>query len=360
MKRYLLSLTVFLGITALFLATHSVSHAAIDSYTLLEPLPCVDGGGQGCEGGVLRTVTLANYIGYLFRLIIALAGAIAIFRITWGGFKYMTTDAITGKKEGKAEIQQAIYGLLMVLASYLILRTIDPRLVNLTTELPPVTQADDVQFDEFFDTINRRNALLTTASDKAKPLRDQAAEKRRQARTYDDNSDEQMRLDAEALKLEQQASLITHNATLDVMAQKIDDVLNSLDASTITTEASKQAYAKVIADLNNHTQQNLNRLSAQNATEEQVILKQRQSEYLKKANDVYIFKQNLADLKKPLTRTYTSANMVARGEAIIRDLNAKIDASQTTIKDSDIRALYGGELRFAITQVEDAISKYKK
>ena len=56
-----------------------------------------------------------------------------------GGLQYMSTDAISGKQEGKERITQALFGLGLAIASWLILATISPTLlkVNLTVISPP-------------------------------------------------------------------------------------------------------------------------------------------------------------------------------------------------------------------------------
>jgi hypothetical protein len=64
-------------------------------------------------------------------LVIALAVLLAIIMTIWGGFKYMTVESVTGKSGARKTIQDAVTGLLLALASYLILYTINPDLVNL-------------------------------------------------------------------------------------------------------------------------------------------------------------------------------------------------------------------------------------
>jgi hypothetical protein len=52
----------------------------------------------------------------------------------------MLPDAITGKEEGKARIQRALGGLLLALASYIILYTINPNLVSLNLNFGPAAE----------------------------------------------------------------------------------------------------------------------------------------------------------------------------------------------------------------------------
>ena len=119
-----------------------------DTYTLLEPLPCIpspastDASGRsvpavscGSTGSMITSINVSDYVRYMFNLLIAVSAVMAIFMIVLGGFEYMTTDAVDGKSEGLKKVQNAVYGLLMVLGSYLILRTINPELVNIPSTL---------------------------------------------------------------------------------------------------------------------------------------------------------------------------------------------------------------------------------
>ncbi|HEY9583860.1 MAG TPA: pilin [Candidatus Paceibacterota bacterium] len=108
-------------------------------YKLLEPLPCIEGTGNNCKSGeVIKKINLDTYIGYVFKFSIALAAFLAIIMIIWGGVEYMGSEVPFIKSNGKQKIWNAITGLLMVLASYLILATIDPRLVEINTKIEPI------------------------------------------------------------------------------------------------------------------------------------------------------------------------------------------------------------------------------
>ena len=141
-----------------------VSYAAIvdvsknepANYTLLEPLPCVEGNGSGCKTGTqVTTVDFKNYVQYMFNLVIALAAVAAVFMIVWGGFQYMTSESINKKGDGLKTVQNAVYGLLLVLSSFLILRTIDPRLVEIPTTLvkPLEIKVDTNLTGSFFNNV---------------------------------------------------------------------------------------------------------------------------------------------------------------------------------------------------------------
>jgi hypothetical protein len=107
-------------------------------YTLLEPLPCIPGEGVTCTAGKqVEQVDFKEYVQYMFNLLIAMAAVSAVFMIVYGGFQYMTSDAFNTKNEGLAKAKNAILGLLLVLCSFLILQTIDPRLVQINETFVP-------------------------------------------------------------------------------------------------------------------------------------------------------------------------------------------------------------------------------
>lgn len=126
-----------------------------DKYTVLAPLPCIesapttyiDSSGQTqtsegvkCDGGngaVQKQVDFKTYVQYMMNLLIALSAVVAVVMLVWGGIEYMFTSSFTNKKEGLERAKHAIYGLLLVLTSYIILRTVDPRLVEIPNTLVP-------------------------------------------------------------------------------------------------------------------------------------------------------------------------------------------------------------------------------
>jgi hypothetical protein len=122
--------------TLILLLLAPVATKAQDTYKLLQPLPCISG-DVGCKEGETKTdIDLNSYIGYVYKFAIAIAVFIAIVMIVYGGFEYMMSDSVTSKSDAKSKFKSAATGLLMVLASYLILQTIDPRLVGLNTSIP--------------------------------------------------------------------------------------------------------------------------------------------------------------------------------------------------------------------------------
>lgn len=80
--------------------------------------------------------TLAAYIPAAFRLAIGASAVLAFVMITFGGIMYATSDAITGKEQGREYLTNAVVGLLLVVGAYAILWTINPRILNIDLNMP--------------------------------------------------------------------------------------------------------------------------------------------------------------------------------------------------------------------------------
>lgn len=120
-------------ITILFLIFIAFSAFTVNAQVTYVPLEAI----PGITAGV--AVNLPTYLVAMFKLLIGVAAALAVIMITIGGVQYMSTDAISGKSEGKEKVRQALFGLLIAIAAWLILYTINPSLtgLNLTISGPP-------------------------------------------------------------------------------------------------------------------------------------------------------------------------------------------------------------------------------
>lgn len=94
-----------------------------DGYCLLAPL-----GGVS----VIKDVDLDGYFGMVYKILIGLAGVLAVIMIFYGGVQYMTTDALFEKELGRKTITNAVIGLIIALGSFAILNTFNPKLLNFT------------------------------------------------------------------------------------------------------------------------------------------------------------------------------------------------------------------------------------
>lgn len=140
MKKYILIIII----AFVLIPQVSVVHAeetvpVVDSYTLIEPLPCITGVTKDCNAGeVTRKMDIKGYIMYVYKFALAISVFLAIIMIIWGGFLYITSEVPFIKSDGKSKIEGAVTGLALILVSYLILVTIDPRLVEVYSEIPPI------------------------------------------------------------------------------------------------------------------------------------------------------------------------------------------------------------------------------
>ena len=102
-------------------------HFALADYKIEVALP-VPGGGGPAAG---TPVSLTDYIRYVYLFGLGLVGIAALGALVYGGFTYMLSGTITSQDEAKKYIWGAISGLVLALAAYLILNTINPDLVSL-------------------------------------------------------------------------------------------------------------------------------------------------------------------------------------------------------------------------------------
>lgn len=83
-------------------------------------------------GTFIQACGPAEYLTKIYTISIGVAVALAVVMIVYAGIIYITSgDNASKQKEAKSQITQAIFGLALLLASYLILRTVNPDLTNL-------------------------------------------------------------------------------------------------------------------------------------------------------------------------------------------------------------------------------------
>jgi len=94
---------------------------AQSSITTFQTLPYVD-------GPISDTQT---YIELLYRLSIAVAAFLVIFKIILAGARLTVSDSVSGRSKAKEDIFGALLGMLIILGAVTILNTINPNLTNL-------------------------------------------------------------------------------------------------------------------------------------------------------------------------------------------------------------------------------------
>ena len=130
-KIFVICFSFFLSFFLFTLFVHAAdTQVANAKYVPLAPIYTPDNVQVGAQGDI------GSYFSEMYQLGVGIATALAVLMVIWGGVEYVTTDAIGGKEEGKQKVQNAILGLLLALGSYLILQTINPKLLetNLTID----------------------------------------------------------------------------------------------------------------------------------------------------------------------------------------------------------------------------------
>ncbi len=141
------SISFFFFINLFFVGTVSVEaqntppslsttcNAANCTYYFLAPIEAL---GIGSANYNVAGDGANKYLVALYTFGIVIASALAVIMIVIGGVQYSSTDAISGKGEGKERIKAAITGLILALLSFTILRTLNVNLVNVSFSPAPI------------------------------------------------------------------------------------------------------------------------------------------------------------------------------------------------------------------------------
>lgn len=80
----------------------------------------------------VSTAGPAGWIRGFYNFALIISGILAFGAVVYGGIKYATSAGnASSQSEGRAWIWSALLGLLLLGAAYIILKTINPNLVNL-------------------------------------------------------------------------------------------------------------------------------------------------------------------------------------------------------------------------------------
>ena len=80
---------------------------------------------------------LNELVAWFYYFIVGIAGLAAFGSLIWGGFLWLTSAGNASRiSEAKERINSALWGLILILASYLILKAINPELVTLNLPSP--------------------------------------------------------------------------------------------------------------------------------------------------------------------------------------------------------------------------------
>lgn len=130
---------------------------SVSGYTPLEPLTAYNGG---------KYANFADYLGTIYKLAITVGALIAVVMLVTGGVRYMLSESFTDIDKAKKRIINALWGLTILIGSFLILYTINPNLLTFNLLLPNVNQTAS-QFniptgDNASTNANFRNGSIVT------------------------------------------------------------------------------------------------------------------------------------------------------------------------------------------------------
>ncbi len=112
--------------TILFLAPLWL-FAQQQQYVPLAPIP-----------GVTDKTTFSEFVQRIVIIALSVGAILAVLMLVVGGFQWMVSEAVGDKTLGRERVKNAILGLLILLASVLILNTINPQLTNVSLLVQPL------------------------------------------------------------------------------------------------------------------------------------------------------------------------------------------------------------------------------
>ena len=131
----LIGISVFIGATRTQTAFASACKEdnTGSQYCLLEPIPL---GTSTLTMYDPKVTSTADYINIIIKIFISIIGVLGVIMIILGGIEYMSTDAISKKEGGREKITHSLFGLLLALASWVLLNTINPHLTEVNIDPP--------------------------------------------------------------------------------------------------------------------------------------------------------------------------------------------------------------------------------
>ena len=156
-KKVLVILFLTLGISLV-----SFAHATVISLSL----PSVNGVTNPCSNPTAAGCNPGNYVSSFYQFALMIGGLLAFGAVVFGGVKYITAAGNpSSQSEGKAWIESALLGLLLLAGAYLILNTVNPNLTHLslpTLKLVQIQSTGPIQLPSGSNTDANQNPTLNT------------------------------------------------------------------------------------------------------------------------------------------------------------------------------------------------------
>lgn len=104
------------------------------------PLAPITGLTDASALSVANSTNLASFFNNLYKFAIGLAAALAVIQIIWAGLDIAIfhKDAVSAITDDKGKIYNAVFGLILVLSPVLVFSIINPSILNLSLNLPPL------------------------------------------------------------------------------------------------------------------------------------------------------------------------------------------------------------------------------
>ena len=112
-------------------------------YEFLEPLPAVDSSGNAAEATAIEitpTEGISGTFNNMYGMAIGIGSVLAVIMIALYGFRYMSGNkSVYENGKLKEKITNVVLGLLLLLGIYVILNTINPRLLDVQPEMGEIS-----------------------------------------------------------------------------------------------------------------------------------------------------------------------------------------------------------------------------
>lgn len=141
-----------------------LSKSGMDEYKVIVDIPCDNTitkiiGGADCNATKKYKESVPLYVARLYQFGFGIVGVIALLMVIYGAAQYTLSAGGLQTEDAKEIIQNALYGLLLLFAAYLILYTINPGLVSIKT--PTLTP---INVDKFLISNQINTAPITTGN----------------------------------------------------------------------------------------------------------------------------------------------------------------------------------------------------
>lgn len=249
MRRLLASLAFTVVVASAFFAPSvAVFAQSPTEYAPLTAIPYLTAPEDG-----KATVNPVHLVKNIYGVSIAIGAVIAVAMIIWAGLEYATIEAFGSKSDAKERWTHAIYGLLLLLSAYVILRTINVDLVNMNLDLSKPLKGEAVSGDalaKLYERANQAAASLQSARQRQeatqKSYNDLLKQKEDFLKTIGEETDVAKKTELYKQLGEVEKSILAAKVSLDSSAGAVAKEGAMLAASQLSAQTTSDA-AKAIS-----------------------------------------------------------------------------------------------------------------